>query len=84
VHRPPGTGALAPADLEALLAVTRGLAAPFELHGMRAEVARAACRLLRAERASVWLLEYEDGDGRPFGVDAVERVPQARLPGIGN
>ena len=47
-------------DLQALLAVTRALAAPFELHAMLAEVASAACRLLRAERASVWLRDGPD------------------------
>ncbi len=44
-------------DLGALLAVTRALAAPFDLHQMLEEVAAAACRILHAERASVWLMD---------------------------
>lgn len=52
-----GTAAapLAREDLEAILAVTRALAAPFDLPAMLAEVTAAALRVLRAQRASVWL-----------------------------
>ncbi|MGE5117516.1 MAG: PP2C family protein-serine/threonine phosphatase [Betaproteobacteria bacterium] len=46
---------LASRDLEAILEVTRALAAPFDLMAMLAEVTRAARQVLRAERASVWL-----------------------------
>lgn len=49
-------------DLNALLAVTRALAAPFDLHQMLVEVAAAACRVLHAERASVWLLDEAAGE----------------------
>lgn len=42
-------------DLEAILAVTRALAAPFDLPTMLAEVTTAAMRVLHAERCSVWL-----------------------------
>lgn len=42
-------------DLEAVLAVTRALAAPFALPAMLAEVTAAARRVLHADRASVWL-----------------------------
>ena len=42
-------------DLEAILAVTRALAAPFDLPTMLAEVTVAAKRVLHAERCSVWL-----------------------------
>ena len=42
-------------DMEAILAVTRALAAPFDLRTMLAEVTAAACRVLHAERSSVWL-----------------------------
>jgi phosphoserine phosphatase len=41
--------------MEAILAVTRALAAPFDLPTMLAEVAGAARRVLHAERSSVWL-----------------------------
>lgn len=42
-----------------MLAVTRALAAPFELNEMLAAVTAAACQVLHAERASVWLLEED-------------------------
>ena len=42
-------------DLEAILAVTRALAAPFDLPTMLAEVTTAAMSVLHAERCSVWL-----------------------------
>ena len=45
-----------------MLAVTRALAAPFELMELVEEIARAACRLLRAERASVWLHDERAGE----------------------
>jgi phosphoserine phosphatase len=48
---------LSPEDLALLLDVTRALAAPFDLRTMLAEVAAAARRVLRAERASVWLVD---------------------------
>ncbi|MFY9512243.1 MAG: GAF domain-containing SpoIIE family protein phosphatase [Rubrivivax sp.] len=44
-------------DLETVLAVTRALAAPFDLGSMLAAVTDAARQTLRAERASVWLLD---------------------------
>lgn len=44
-------------DLETVLAVTRALAAPFDLNSMLAAVTDAARQTLRAERASVWLLD---------------------------
>lgn len=42
-------------DLRITVDVTRHLAAPFELSALLAEVTAAACRVLRSERASVWL-----------------------------
>ena len=52
---PPYTSppALSVPAMQALLAVTRALAEPFELHDMLAEVAAAARIVLLAERASV-------------------------------
>jgi len=44
-------------DMEAILEVTRHLAAPFELTVLLAEVTAAARRVLRSERASVWLFD---------------------------
>lgn len=42
-------------DLETILALTRALAAPFDLRTMLATVTDAARRVLHAERSSVWL-----------------------------
>lgn len=64
-------------DLHALLAVTRALAAPFELNDMLATVTAAACRVLRAERASVWLLE---DDGRHLRLEVTSDLGALRLP----
>jgi len=44
-------------DMEAILRVTRGLAAPFDLTTMLGEVVNAAKQVLDAERGSVWLYE---------------------------
>ncbi len=47
--------ALSREDMEAILDVTRALAAPFDLLTMLATVTAAARQVLRAERSSVWL-----------------------------
>ena len=44
-------------DMEAILRVTRGLAAPFDLTTMLGEVVSAAKQVLGAERGSVWLYD---------------------------
>jgi phosphoserine phosphatase len=44
-------------DLEAILAVTSKLAAPFDLMTMLAEVVNAAKQVLHADRSSVWLYD---------------------------
>ncbi|HSQ82415.1 MAG TPA: SpoIIE family protein phosphatase [Casimicrobiaceae bacterium] len=44
-------------DMEAILGVTRALAAPFDLTTMLGEVVGAAKQVLRAERGSVWLYD---------------------------
>ena len=44
-------------DMEAILAVTSKLAAPFDLRTMLAEVVSAARQVLRADRGSVWLYD---------------------------
>jgi len=54
-HAPQIRRPLSRDDLEAILAVTRALAAPFDLPTMLAEVTTAAMRVLHAERCSVWL-----------------------------
>ena len=57
-----GAGSLSRDDLELILGVTRALAAPFELTAMLKEVTGAAQRVLRAERASVWLHDEAAGE----------------------
>ena len=44
-------------DMEAILAVTSKLAAPFDLRTMLSEVVNAAKQVLRADRGSVWLYD---------------------------
>jgi phosphoserine phosphatase len=52
---PPSHRALSRADLQAILGVTRALAAPFDLMTMLGTVVAAAKQVLDAERGSVWL-----------------------------
>lgn len=56
-HRP-----LSARDLEAILDVTKGLAAPFDLATMLGEVVSAAKQVLCAERGSVWLYDAPNGE----------------------
>lgn len=49
--------ALPPAALRALLDATRALAEPLSLQALLERVALAACAVLQAERASVWLVD---------------------------
>ena len=62
MERQPSRPRLSSDDLELILSVTRHLAAPFELQALLGEVTAAACRVLRAERASVWLLDAAAGE----------------------
>ncbi len=48
---------LPPAALHALLDATRALAEPLDLQALLERVAHAACAVLQAERASVWLAD---------------------------
>jgi phosphoserine phosphatase len=68
---------LAPRDLQSLLEVTRGLAAPFDLHAMLEQVAQAARRVLHAERASVWLLDEAAGE---LYIEVSADLPRVRVP----
>lgn len=72
----PGPVTLPADDLRTLLDVTRALAAPFELHTMLAEVAAAACRVLRAERASVWLVDA----GTHLKLEVASDLGDLRIP----
>jgi phosphoserine phosphatase len=62
---PPEVDAAAPAlraeALLQILEVTRKLAAPFDLPAVLAEIGEAARSVLRAERATVWLYEPDQG-----------------------
>ncbi len=64
-------------DLERILGVTRALAAPFELTAMLGEVAAAAQRVLRAERASVWLHDEAAGE---LAVRVADDIRDVRIP----
>lgn len=68
---------LSASDMQAILAVTRALAAPFDLHGMLAEVAAAARQVLHAERASVWLL---DAAAQELFIEVSSDLQQLRVP----
>ena len=59
MQTPVPTRQLSMHDMEAILRVTRGLAAPFNLKKMLGEVVAAAKQVLRAERGSVWLYDAE-------------------------
>lgn len=49
-------------DIEAILSVTRALAAPFDLSTMLGEVSAAARTVLHAERSSVWLHDAQTNE----------------------
>jgi len=72
-----GASRLSQQDLETILAVTRALAEPFELDPLLAEVARAACSVMRAERASVWLL---DAAAQQLFIEVSSDLQQTRVP----
>ena len=64
-------------DMAAILAVTRALATPFDLGTMLAEVTAAACRVLRAERSSVWL---HDASSDEMVLEVASDIRQVRVP----
>jgi phosphoserine phosphatase RsbU/P len=72
-----GMARLSRAEMETLLAVTRALAAPFDLPAMLAEVTAAARRVLHAERASVWLLDPAAGD---LVLEVASDIRHVRIP----
>jgi sigma-B regulation protein RsbU (phosphoserine phosphatase) len=71
------TAGLSREDLELILAVTRALAAPFDLMALLKEVTGAAQHVLRAERASVWL---HDADAGELVVRVAEDIRDIRIP----
>jgi phosphoserine phosphatase RsbU/P len=64
-------------DMEAILDVTRHLAAPFELSALLAEVTSAARRVLRSERASVWL---HDAATNELVLEVASDIRHVRIP----
>ena len=76
-----GLDALSRQDIETMLAVTRALAAPFDLPTMLQAVTNAACRVLQAERCSVWLL---DAAASELVLEVASDLQRVRLPlGVG-
>jgi phosphoserine phosphatase RsbU/P len=73
----PITPRLDSVDMEMLLGVTRLLAAPFELQDMLVQVTQAACRVLHAERSSIWLVDTATGD---LVLETANGLDQARIP----
>ena len=69
--------ALTAEDFETVLDVTRALGAPFDLRSLLGAVADASCRVLHAERASVWLL---DAERRELVLEVAHDLPPLRLP----
>jgi sigma-B regulation protein RsbU (phosphoserine phosphatase) len=68
-------------EVRALLAVTRALAAPFDLPAMLQTVTAAARQVLHAERSSIWLL---DGASAELVLEISKDLTQVRLPvGVG-
>lgn len=63
---------LPPAALRALLDATRALAEPLSLQTLLERVAQAACDVLQAERASVWLA---DEAGRRLSLQVARDLP---------
>ena len=73
----PPTRHLSHGDLEAILAVTKALAAPFALPAMLAEVTAAARRVLHAERSSVWL---HDAEADELVLEVSSDIRRVRVP----
>ncbi|MBA4176241.1 MAG: protein phosphatase [Leptothrix sp. (in: Bacteria)] len=68
-------------DVQAILDVTRALAAPFDLATMLMAVTDAARRVLHAERGSVWLLDPATGE---LVLEVASDLRHVRLPiGVG-
>ena len=74
---PPATAPLLSyQEMQAILAVTRALAAPFDLAAMLAEVTAAACQVLHAERSSVWL---HDAEAQEMVLEVASDIRQVRV-----
>jgi phosphoserine phosphatase RsbU/P len=64
-------------DMEAILAVTAKLAAPFDLMSMLSEVVSAAKQVLQADRGSVWLY---DADADQLVLEIATGIAPVRVP----
>ncbi|HEY3532982.1 MAG TPA: SpoIIE family protein phosphatase, partial [Casimicrobiaceae bacterium] len=64
-------------DLEAILDVTKRLAAPFDLPAMLGAVVDAAKQVLRAERGSVWLYDEPRGE---LVLEVATAIAPVRVP----
>ena len=64
-------------DMAVILEVTRGLATPFDLLAMLAEVTAAARQVLHAERASVWL---HDAAAAELVLKVASDISDVRVP----
>ncbi len=74
-------GRLTLEDMEAILDVARALAEPMSLGELLNEVAQAACRVLHAERVSVWLM---DDALQALYIEVSSDLPRLQLPlGVG-
>jgi sigma-B regulation protein RsbU (phosphoserine phosphatase) len=74
----PSTGeGLSREDMEAILDVTRALAAPFDLLTMLSTVTAAARQVLRAERSSVWL---HDAAADELVLEVADDIRHVRVP----
>ena len=74
---PRPTQSLSRQDMEAILDVTRALAAPFDLMTMLATVTAAARQVLRAERSSVWL---HDAATDELVLEVADDIRHVRVP----
>jgi sigma-B regulation protein RsbU (phosphoserine phosphatase) len=62
MNAPRSSRGLSARDIEPILAVTRNLAAPFDLITMLTEVVSAAKQVLKAEAGSVWLYDADSDE----------------------
>ena len=77
MHAPSPVEGLSRHDMEAILDVTRALAAPFDLLTMLATVTAAARQVLRAERSSVWLHDVASDE---LVLEVADDIRHVRVP----
>jgi phosphoserine phosphatase RsbU/P len=77
MNEPNPAAGLSRQDMEAILDVTRALAAPFDLLTMLATVTAAARQVLHAERSSVWL---HDAATEELVLEVADDIRHVRVP----